>query len=168
MKNIHNTLIFVAKFAILGLALAFVVGTLAPAWTDRIRGLASAERNGSMSAATTTSATSGAAAVAEPNPNFPSVSSEEGPPRETFVASYANSVARAAPGVVSIFANKMVAGRRVLVPNDPFMRRVFGVIDAGPTQRGERSLGSGVVVRADGYVLTNNHVIEGARTSKRC
>jgi hypothetical protein len=93
MKNIHNTLIFVAKFAVLGLALAFVVGTLAPAWTDRIRGLASAERNVSMSASTATSATSSAASVAESNPNFPS--SEEGPPRETFVASYANSVARA-------------------------------------------------------------------------
>jgi serine protease DegS/serine protease DegQ len=165
MKNIHNTLIFVAKFAILGLALAFVVGTLAPAWTDRIRGLfseAPPERNGSMSAATGTSATSSATALAEPNPNFTTAGAEEGAPRETFVASYANSVARAAPGVVSIFANKMVAGRRVLVPNDPFMRRVFGVIDAGPAQRGERSLGSGVVVRADGYVLTNNHVIEGA------
>jgi serine protease DegS/serine protease DegQ len=165
MKNLHNTLFFVAKFAILGLALAFVVGTMAPAWSDRIRALfseAPAEHNGGVSAATAPAATSGAAAVPEPNPSAATAVTEEGSPHEPFVASYANSVARAAPGVVSIFANKIVAGRRVLVPNDPFMRRVFGVIDAGPTQRGERSLGSGVVVRGDGYVLTNNHVIEGA------
>jgi serine protease DegS/serine protease DegQ len=169
MRNTYNTLIFVAKCAILGLALAFVVGALAPKWRDRVREMFSppaAEHADSAPALPTPQATvpdtrTAIAPEQDARPP-PAAAGEEGQPGATFVASYANSVARAAPGVVSIFANKIVPGRRVLVPNDPFMRRVFGVIDAGPMQRGERSLGSGVIVRADGYVITNNHVIEGA------
>jgi S1-C subfamily serine protease len=165
MRNTYNTLIFVAKCGVLGLALAFVVGTLAPEWRDRVRNAFSphvVEQPAGPTAAAATAPDPHSAIATEHNDAPPTGPAEEGQPGGTFVASYANSVARAAPGVVSIFANKIVPGRRVLVPNDPFMRRVFGVIDAGPTQRGERSLGSGVIVRADGYVITNNHVIEGA------
>lgn len=79
--------------------------------------------------------------------------------------SYAPLVRQAAPAVVNIYARKVV--RRVLQSplfNDPFFRRFFGdMLPPGTTrERVENSLGSGVIVRADGYIVTNNHVIAGA------
>ena len=48
--------------------------------------------------------------------------------------------------------------------NDPFFRQFFGrdFEDAFPKERVERSLGSGVILTSDGYIVTNNHVIDGA------
>jgi serine protease DegS len=59
--------------------------------------------------------------------------------------------------VVNIYTERRVATGRSLLDN-PFMPIPLGV----PRQRIERSLGSGVIMRSDGYILTNNHVIEGA------
>ena len=74
--------------------------------------------------------------------------------------SYAAAVEKAAPAVVNVFTRKVVAERSPLF-NDPFFRRFFGDRLA-PRKRLETSLGSGVIVNERGYILTNNHVIDGA------
>ena len=65
------------------------------------------------------------------------------------------------PSVVNIFTQTRVRVRSPLL-SDPFFRRFFNIPDQ-PRERVSQSLGSGVIVDAErGYVLTNNHVIEGA------
>jgi len=65
------------------------------------------------------------------------------------------------PSVVNVYTQTRVRIRSPLL-DDPFFRRFFNVPDQ-PRERVSQSLGSGVVVDASrGYVLTNNHVIEGA------
>ena len=74
------------------------------------------------------------------------------------VASYADAAKKAMPAVVNIYTSKEVRSRNPLA-DDPVFKRYFPELSA--TQR-QTSLGSGVVVAADGYVLTNHHVIQGA------
>lgn len=78
------------------------------------------------------------------------------------VDSYATAVQRATPGVVNIYTSKVV--RRPYHPllDDPVLRRFFNRSPAPQRERIQRSLGSGVIISEDGYLLTNNHVIEGA------
>ncbi len=65
------------------------------------------------------------------------------------------------PSVVNIYTQTRVRVRSPLL-NDPFFRRFFNIPDV-PRERVSQSLGSGVIVdAAEGYVLTNNHVIQGA------
>jgi serine protease Do len=78
-------------------------------------------------------------------------------------------VKSAAPAIVNISSSKIVKAPE-LGPdsplNDPFLRRFFGEDFMRqfrvPKERRERSLGSGVIVTTNGYIVTNNHVIEGA------
>ena len=79
--------------------------------------------------------------------------------------SYAPLVRRTAPAVVNIYARKIVRqANRSPFFNDPFFRRFFGdMLPPGATRkRIANSLGSGVIVRPDGYIVTNHHVISGA------
>ena len=83
------------------------------------------------------------------------------PPAASAVPMHAGSlssaVRRAAPAVVSVSAVK--AGRSNPHERDPWYRYFFGDRAQGELQRG---VGSGVIVSAQGYLLTNNHVVEGA------
>ncbi|MGD0745116.1 MAG: Do family serine endopeptidase [Verrucomicrobiota bacterium] len=83
-------------------------------------------------------------------------------------ASFAPVVKKAAPSVVNIYSTHTVHLRQFRNPlfDDPMFRQFFGD-RFGPNDNREitrrlQSLGSGVVVSPDGYILTANHVVEGA------
>jgi Do/DeqQ family serine protease len=83
--------------------------------------------------------------------------------------SFAPIVRKTGPAVVNIFARrKVVEQRQGWMFNDPFFRRFFGdqVPFGGNRSRVENSLGSGVIVGADGIIVTNNHVIKDANDIK--
>jgi serine protease Do len=87
--------------------------------------------------------------------------------REQITYSYAPVVKRTAPAVVNIYAKKVVAQRsRPSLFDDPLFKKFFGddfPFGGAPRERIQNSLGSGVLVRSDGVVVTNNHVIEDAQ-----
>jgi serine protease DegQ len=142
MKHAAGIVAFIARFVILGLALAFVISLVWPGVGDRLRtrfGLQHAPAEASsVTASLSTQSTSSAP------------------------FSYADAVAKAAPSVVNIYANKIVTEQAVKMFTDPLMQQLFGGTPAGTVKRREQNLGSGVVVSAEGYVLTNNHVIANA------
>ena len=75
--------------------------------------------------------------------------------------SFADTVKAVAPAVVNVYAKRIVQSRSPFA-GDPFFDFFFGREFRGvPRQRVENSLGSGVIVGADGVIVTNNHVIEG-------
>ena len=119
-------------------AVLFVVATLKPAWLNRpAYGPASAV----VSIGTAPAATQPFSPVHA-------------------ATSYSSAAQRATPAVVSITARKAPAGNPHA--NDPWFQFYFGDRLRGQPEEQQVGLGSGVIVSAQGYVLTNNHVVDGA------
>jgi serine protease DegQ len=124
-----------AQTATVALALWFVVATLKPHWLP------------------------GVPAVAPPPLlSVPAPAPTPSAPLAAAAGSYSQAAKRAAPAVVSIVASKTSRARPEV--DDPWFRFFFG--NGRGSSRPQIGLGSGVIVSTEGYLLTNNHVVEGA------
>ncbi len=75
---------------------------------------------------------------------------------------FAPVVKRIAPAVVNVYSRSVVQAPVNPFFNDPFFQRFFN-LNPQQQRRVQQSLGSGVIVRADGLILTNYHVIQGGQ-----
>ncbi|VAW88813.1 Outer membrane stress sensor protease DegS [hydrothermal vent metagenome] len=95
----------------------------------------------------------------------PSVEIKEAAPQNRTAshspASYSTAVENAAPAVVNIFTSKATTPRAHPLFDNPDFRRFFGDRPK-PKKKTKNSLGSGVVISKNGYILTNYHVISEA------
>ena len=82
---------------------------------------------------------------------------------QTPVFSYADAVASSTPSVVTIYTSKQVKQKTHPLLSDPIFSQLFGdQLKRRKKTRTETNLGSGVIISSDGYIITNQHVIDGA------
>ncbi len=133
----HKLWLVFAQTATVMLAVLFVLGTLKPEWVPF---------------------GAGGPRIVELSQSAPPASAEG---RTASAGSYSDAVRRAQPAVVNVFTSKDIKAPRNPLLNDPLFRRFFGDRGDDDPQRA-MSLGSGVIISANGYILTNHHVVEAA------
>ena len=138
----RRTWLIFSQAVTVAVAVLFVVATLKPEWLGR------------RSEPAPTSV-----AAAPPAATLPTVQPVALTNNQA-VTSYSGAAKRATPAVVSITASK--APTRNPNSNDPWFQFFFGDRARQMPQEPQVGLGSGVIVSADGYLLTNNHVIADA------
>jgi serine protease Do len=95
----------------------------------------------------------------------PNITQRTTPTNDSVILSYHNSIKNAKKSVVNVATTSTtnVNNQLDLMFNDPFFQEFFRNSPFGrPQQRQSTSLGSGVIISSDGYIVTNNHVVSGA------
>ncbi len=122
-----------AQTVTVALAVLFVVSTLKPEWLPQRQALVALEE----------------------------APSNNGDDKVAPAGSYREAAQTALPSVVHIYTTQEIKQQRHPLFDDPIFRHFFGDKPEGQPQRNS-GLGSGVIVSANGYILTNFHVIDGA------
>ena len=89
----------------------------------------------------------------------------KGPPKSA-AYSFAPVVKKVVPAVVNVYVRSRAKTAAPPLFDDPLFRQFFGDRFGMPQDRVQNSLGSGVIVRSDGIVVTNNHVVKGSGTTE--